>query len=81
MEWHLKGFNNPMDPNCHAEIDESDFEVGENVSKYCMLVGNLNWLVTLGRYFIHYTTTTFARHIMMHRQEHMHAMRHVFGYL
>eukprot|EP00957_Ditylum_brightwellii_P081171 6175231-Ditylum_brightwellii.AAC.1 len=70
-----------MDPNYHADIDESDFEVGENMSKYCMMVGSLNWLVTLGRYDIHYTTTILARHMMMPRQGHMHAMRHIFGYL
>eukprot|EP00957_Ditylum_brightwellii_P062936 4776315-Ditylum_brightwellii.AAC.1 len=25
MDWRLKGFMNPMDPNYHAELDESDF--------------------------------------------------------
>eukprot|EP00957_Ditylum_brightwellii_P192642 14668173-Ditylum_brightwellii.AAC.1 len=81
MEWHLKGFSNPIDPNYHAEIDESDFEVGDNVSKYRMMVESLNWLVTLGRYDIHYTTTTLASRMMIPRQGHMHAMRRVFGYL
>ena len=48
MNWKLKGFMNPMDPNYHAEIDNSDFLTGEDISKYCMMVGSLNWLVTLG---------------------------------
>ena len=81
MGWKLKGYNNPMDPHYHPEIDDSDFLIGEDISKYRMMVGSLNWLITLGRYDIHYTVTTLARHMMMPRQGHMHAMRRVFGYL
>jgi hypothetical protein len=81
MGWKLKGYNNPMEPNFHAETDESDFLTGEEISKYRMMVGSLNWLVTLGRYDVHYATTTLARHMMMPRQGHMHAMKRVFGYL
>eukprot|EP00957_Ditylum_brightwellii_P204859 15341102-Ditylum_brightwellii.AAC.1 len=58
--WRLKGFMNPMDPNYHAELDESDFLVGEEVSKYWMMVGSLNWLVTLRRYAIQHTVTILA---------------------
>ena len=46
-----------------------------------MMVGSLNWLVTLGRFDIHYTVITLAHHMMIPRQGHMHAMRRVFGYL
>eukprot|EP00957_Ditylum_brightwellii_P004896 373135-Ditylum_brightwellii.AAC.1 len=45
------------------------------------MVGSLNWLVTLGRYEIHYTVCTLARHMMMPIQGHLHAMRRAFGYL
>jgi len=81
MGWQLKGFNNPMDPNYHAETDASDFLTGEDISKYRMMVGSANWLVTLGRYDIHYTVNTLARHMMMPREGHMHAMKRLFGYL
>ena len=81
MGWKLKGYNNPMDPHFHPEIDDSDFLVGEDISKYRMMVGSLNWLITLGRYDIQFSVTTLARHMMMPRQGHMHAMRRVFGYL
>ena len=81
MGWNLKGYMNHMDPKFHAEIDPSDFLVGEDISKYCMMVGSLNWLVTLGRYDIHYTVCTLARHMTIPRVGHMHAMKRVFGYL
>ena len=47
MGGKLKGYMNPMDPNYHAKIDDSDFLTGDDISKYRMLVGSLNWLVTL----------------------------------
>eukprot|EP00957_Ditylum_brightwellii_P009428 712357-Ditylum_brightwellii.AAC.1 len=81
MGWTLKGFNNPIDPHYHAEIDESDFVVGKDISKHRMMVGRINWLITLGRCDIYFPTTTLARHMMMPRQGHMHAMKHVLGYL
>ena len=81
MGWKLKGYMNPMDPNFHAEIDDSNYLEGDDISIYRMMVGSLNWLVTLGRYDIHHTVCTLARHMMMPRVGHMHAMRRVFGYL
>ena len=81
MKWKLKGFMNPMDPNYHAETDNSDFLVGEEISKYRMMVGSLNWLVTLGRYDIHYAVGTLARHMTIPRQGHLHAAKRLFGYL
>eukprot|EP00957_Ditylum_brightwellii_P196403 14964672-Ditylum_brightwellii.AAC.1 len=81
MGWKLKGYMNPMDPNYHVEIDDSDFLTGDNISKYRMMVGSLNWLVILGHYDVHYTGCTLAQHMMMPRQGHLHAMRRAFGYL
>ena len=81
ISWKLKGLNNLLDPNYHVEINDLDFLVGEDISKYRMMVGSLNWLVTLGRFDIHYTVITLARHMMIPRQGHMYAMKRVFGYL
>eukprot|EP00957_Ditylum_brightwellii_P032385 2453844-Ditylum_brightwellii.AAC.1 len=64
-----------MDHNYHAKTDESNFLVGEEISKYRMMIGSLNWLITLDRYNMHYTTTTLARHLMLPHQGHMHAMK------
>jgi len=81
MEWTLRGYMQPGDPKYHPEIDESEFLVGDEVSKYRMMVGSLNWLVTLGRYDIHYVTNSLARYLMCPREGHMMAMKRVFGYL
>eukprot|EP00957_Ditylum_brightwellii_P102593 7819049-Ditylum_brightwellii.AAC.1 len=70
-----------MDPNYHTKVDDSDFLTGDDIFKYRMIMGSLNWLVTLGHYDIHYTVCTLAQHMMMPRQGHLHAMRRIFGYL
>eukprot|EP00957_Ditylum_brightwellii_P148512 11307744-Ditylum_brightwellii.AAC.1 len=75
MGWTLKGYMSPMDPNYHAKIDDSDFLTGDDISKYRMMVGSLNWLFTLGHHDIHYTICTIAQHMMMPRQGHLHSMR------
>ena len=57
MEWKLCHYRSLMDLGYHPECDESDFLVGEDISKYYwMMVRCLNWLVTLGQYDVHYTT-------------------------
>ena len=79
MKWNLKIFMNPMNSKFYTETDVSDFIIGEDTSKYIMLVGSLNWLATLGRHDIYYVVSKLARHMIMPRQVHMHAMRRVFG--
>jgi len=81
MGWKLRRFMSPMDTNYHPEIDDSDFLIGKDISAYRMMVGSLNWLITLGRYDIHYATGSLARHMMIPREGHLHAMRRIFGYL
>eukprot|EP00543_Licmophora_paradoxa_P007043 CAMPEP_0202454780 /NCGR_PEP_ID=MMETSP1360-20130828/12436_1 /ASSEMBLY_ACC=CAM_ASM_000848 /TAXON_ID=515479 /ORGANISM="Licmophora paradoxa, Strain CCMP2313" /LENGTH=71 /DNA_ID=CAMNT_0049074187 /DNA_START=191 /DNA_END=406 /DNA_ORIENTATION=+ len=67
---------NPMDPNHHPEIDDSNFLMEDDVSKYRMMVGSLDWLITLGRYDIQYVKvkSSVARHMMIPREGHMHAI-------
>ena len=72
MEWKLRHYGSLMDPGYHPECDESDFLVGEDISKYQMMVGCLNWLVTLGQYDVHYTAATMACYYgMTPREGHM----------
>eukprot|EP00957_Ditylum_brightwellii_P198551 15132468-Ditylum_brightwellii.AAC.1 len=74
----LKEYMSHMDPNYHAKIDDADFLTSDDISKYRMM-GSLNWLVTMGRYDIHYIFCTLAQHMMMPRQGHLYAIRRVFG--
>ena len=81
MDWKLQHYTHPTDGDYHPELDESPFLVGDEVPIYRMMVGSLNWLVTLGRYDVQYSSNTLARYLMLPREGHMKAMRRVFGYL
>ena len=50
MEWKFRNYTSPEDPEYHPEIDETPYLVGDAINKYRMMVGSLNWLITLGRY-------------------------------
>eukprot|EP00957_Ditylum_brightwellii_P008746 663406-Ditylum_brightwellii.AAC.1 len=45
------------------------------------MVGNLNWLVTLGHYDIHYTVCILVQHMMMPRYRYLHIVKSISGYL
>ena len=81
MDWKFRNYSSPEDPDYHPEIDETPFLQGDDISKYRMMVGSLNWLITLGRYDVHHAASTLARYMMIPREGHMNAMRRVFSYL
>jgi hypothetical protein len=65
----------------HPEIDTSDLLVGDDISRYRMLIGSGNWAVTLGRFDIHFSISTMGRYSAAPREGHMQAMLRLFGYL
>ena len=46
-----------------------------------MLTGSAQWAITLGRFDIHYATSTLSRYNMCPREGHFIAMKKLFGYL
>ena len=48
-----KGYKTPLDKNDHPELDTSEILEGDMATKYLTMVGQLQWLVTLGRFDIH----------------------------
>ena len=55
--------------------------VGDEVSKYRMLIGSMNWAVTLGRFDVYYAAATMARYSIAPREGHLKTVLRVFGYL
>ena len=43
-----KGYKSPLDKNDHPELDTSEILEGDMAAKYLTMVGQLQWLVTLG---------------------------------
>ena len=81
MEWTLRSYMSPENPDYHPELDETDFLPNDGISKYRMMIGSLNWVVTLGRFDLCHATHAMARYANAPREGHMNAMRRIFGYL
>ena len=55
-----KGYKTPLDKNDHQELDTSEILEGDMAAKYLTMVGQLQWLVTLGRFDIHSQVATMS---------------------
>jgi hypothetical protein len=77
----FKEHKSPMEQSYHPESDTTDLCTPQEASIYRGLIGSANWMITLGRFDIHYATGALARFSMAPRQGHVTAMHRVFGYL
>ena len=50
-----------MDKHDHPELDDTELLTGESVHHYLTMIGQLQWLVPLGRFDIHTQVTTLSR--------------------
>eukprot|EP00957_Ditylum_brightwellii_P124159 9464752-Ditylum_brightwellii.AAC.1 len=66
----LTKHNTPMVPGDHPKLDESALLGDEDNQKYQMLIGMLNWLVTLGDIDITYSVSSLARFVLCPRKGH-----------
>ena len=73
--------NTPFSDSYHAEMDETPLVPPSGITLYQALLGSANWIITLGRFDIHYAINTLSRYSMAPREGHMKAMHRVFGYL
>ena len=81
FETTLKNYGSPLEGGYHPELDTTDLLMGDEVNKCRMLVGCANWAVTLGRFDIHFATSTMGRCNAAPREGHLKTMLRVFGYL
>ena len=56
-----KGYKTPLDINDHPELDTSEILEGDMAAKYLTMWGQLQGLVTLGRFDIHAQVATMSR--------------------
>ena len=73
-----KGYKTPLDKNDHPELDTSEILEGDMAAKYLTMVGQLQWLVTLGRFDIHAQVATMSRLRAAPRQGHMDRLKKGF---
>ncbi len=71
----------PMVHGDHPEEDESEILGDEQHTQYQMLIGMLNWIVTLGRIDIAFAVSSLSRFVACPRKGHLDRALYVFGYL
>ena len=78
---NFKSLKTPMAADYHPETDDSPLLSDDDAAKYRSIIGSLNWLVTLGRFDVHYATNTLSRYGMAPREGHLVAAQKVLCYL
>ena len=71
----------PMVTGDHLEMDKTDILSDDEHTKYQMLIGMLNWIVTLGRIDIAYAVSSLSRFVAAPRKGHLKRALYVFEYL
>ena len=75
-----KSYKTPLDKNDHPELDTSEILEGDMAAKYLTIVGQLQWLVTLGRFYIYAQVATMSRFRAAPRQGHMDRLKRIYSY-
>ena len=75
-----KGYKKPLDKNDHPDLDTSEIHEGDMAAKYLTMLGQLQWLVTLGRFDLHAQVATMPRSRAAPRQGHMDRLKRIYSY-
>ena len=76
-----KDYKTPLEENDHPELDTSEILEGDIAAKYLTMVGQLQWLVSLGRFDIHAQVATMSRFRAAPRQGHMDRLKRIYSYV
>ena len=76
-----KGLETPLEKNDHPELDISEILEGQEVNHYLTMVGQLQWLITLGRFDIEAQVITMYRFRAQPRKEHLERLKRIYAYV
>jgi hypothetical protein len=74
-------FKTPLVPNDHPETDTSELCDGVETQHYMTMIGQLQWLIALGRFDIFPATVTMSRFRVAPRKGHLERLKQVYGYV
>ena len=69
----------PTEKNDHPELNDTELFTGESIQHYHTMVGQLQWLVTLGRFVIHAQVTTMSRFMYAPSKGHLERLQRIYG--
>ena len=70
-----------MENNFHPELDNSPFLSDDDAAIYRTSTGSLNWVITLGRFDVHYATSVMSRFNIQPREGYFKAVKRILTYL
>ena len=71
----------PLEKGDHPELDNTDFCSHEDTKKYQLMIGALQWLVSLGRFDIQTAVLSMLRFQAKPRIGHLGHVKQIYGYL
>ena len=71
----------PLEKNDHPEMDTSEFAGEDMVEAYMSMIGQLQWLITLGRFDISAQVTSLSRFRAAPRIGHIERLKRICGYV
>jgi hypothetical protein len=71
----------PLSPNDHPELDESEFCIEIQKKHFWSMIGELQWVVALGRFDVHCAVQTMSRFRPQPRIGHLDRLRRIYRYL
>ena len=76
-----KGLRTPLEKNDHPEMDTSEILEGQQVNHYLTMVGQLQWLISLGRFDIQDQVISMSRFRAQARQGHLERLKRTYAYV
>ena len=76
-----KGLKTPLEKIDHPELDTSEILEGQEVNHYLTMVGQLEWLITLGRFDIQAQVITMSRFRAQPRKGHLERLKRIYAYV
>ena len=70
----------PLEKNDHPELDNSELCNEEQITKYMCMIGQLQWVIALGRYDILAQVLSMSRCRLAPNIGHLERMKRLYGY-
>ena len=76
-----KSAKTPLLPNDHPELETSELLDGKGIKTYQSMIGQLQWLVALGRFDVFTAVMTMSRFRAAPRATHLDRLKRIYGYV
>ena len=76
-----KGCSSPLEKGDHPELDESTLLDASGITTFMSLIGQLQWLITLGRFDIMAAVASLSSYRVAPRVGHLERAKRIFGYV